>query len=696
MLYYKISHEYQFIDIDQSVSWAEKAITEAKRLKFKKGVAYSLIQIGNIEQIRANYTKAESYNLEALDILRKIGDRAGEAICFNNLGIIYHDRNEYSRALSYYHRSLITNRELGRKPGEAISLFCIGTVYENMARYDSALVFYFAGQEISEDINDSKLMAYADVSLANVYYSMQDYQKAWQYNIEASKLYERAGNKLGQIKVYNALGQLAVLKDSLDKAVWFYTQSLNASREIQSNNDVSYSLFSLAQVYERRGMTDSAFNMYREAYKAYSNEGSTENAAHALISMARIENGLKNYEKAGGYLIEAYNLADSAGTPKVLMDVNKEIALTFYGLKDYKSAFLYYRNYSDLKDSVMNLERQNQILDLQTRYETEKKEKENRLLKQEQRILQMTRNFLLAGAGMLLVIAFLILRNLRIKKKDNELLRKQKEEIRQQKEIVEEQKKEITDSIRYARRIQSAILPSEELVKSVAPESFILYLPRDIVSGDFYLLRSLDDQTTVICAADCTGHGVPGAFMSMLGLSLLSDIINNNKSGIIAGTCTSADILGTLRVRVKDALSQTGKEGEAKDGMDMSLCIINRRAMQMHYAGANNSVYIISEGSLTELKSTRNPIGIYVAEKDFVNNIITINPGSAVYLFSDGYSDQISTEGSKFLSKNLKHFLEEIAYLPMEQQHELLLQKHLAFRGTEEQVDDILLIGIRI
>jgi len=696
MLYYRISHELQFMDINKSVEYAEMAIIEARRLKFNKGIAYSLVQLGNIEQTKAEYSKAEELNLQALELMEKINDKAGEAICYNNLGIISHSRNDYSKGLEFYRKSLSLNQELGRSSGEAVSLFCIGTVYENMAQYDSALRYYFKAQQISEKINDDRLRAYALVSLANVYYYMQDYLKAFDYNIEASEIYSRTGNKLGLIKVYSSLGQLAGLRDSLDRAVWFYKKSLQVSEEIMSKNDISNALFALARVYEQRGLIDTAFSNYQRAYSNYISEGNSENAAFSLIAMARIEKLKGNFEKSEKLLTEASELAEKIGAPNLLQDVYYEAALTFSARNDFKSAFLYLQKYDDIKDSVMSLEKQNQILDLQTRYETEKSEKENEILKQEQKILQITRDFLLGGALMLAITAFFILRSLIIKKRDNKLLQKQKEEINRQKEIVEGQKKEITDSIHYARRIQSAILPSEEIIRNLSNELFVLYLPRDIVSGDFYLIRHLDTEITIVSAADCTGHGVPGAFMSMLGVSLLNDIINSNKELIISRDFTPADILNSLRYRVKSALSQTGREGEAKDGMDMSLCVFNRRTMEMQYAGANNSVYIVSEGRLTEIKSVRNPIGIYIAEKEFVNNIIKLKPDSIVYLFSDGYSDQINPAGSKFLSKNLKLMLEEIYNLPLAEQESILLRKHQDFRGTEEQVDDILLMGVRI
>jgi sigma-B regulation protein RsbU (phosphoserine phosphatase) len=344
----------------------------------------------------------------------------------------------------------------------------------------------------------------------------------------------------------------------------------------------------------------------------------------------------------------------------------------------------------------MTVEKQKQILELQTRYETDKKEKENEILRKDQQILQTTRNSLIIGALLLLIIAVLIFRSLSLKKRDNRLLREQKEEIERQKEIVEIQKTAITDSIRYARRIQSAMLPPGEFLNYYLPDSFILYLPRDIVSGDFYWLRSLSEKRIMICVADCTGHGVPGAFMSMLGMSLINDIVNINEDRILNNDFTPADILNELRERIKSSLRQTGKDGEARDGMDLSLCFIEKDTGLLKYSGANNSVYIINNGELTELKATRNPIGIYLNETSFANNSVEIATGSVLYMFSDGYSDQIGSDGRKFLSKNFKKLVCEISHLTVTEIKEILLKTHLDFRKEEEQVDDILVLGIKV
>jgi serine phosphatase RsbU (regulator of sigma subunit) len=276
------------------------------------------------------------------------------------------------------------------------------------------------------------------------------------------------------------------------------------------------------------------------------------------------------------------------------------------------------------------------------------------------------------------------------------MLTEQRDEINRQKEIVETQKTAITDSIRYAKRIQSAMLPPVETLGNYLPDSFVLYLPRDIVSGDFYLVRELTGNLLLVCAADCTGHGVPGAFMSMLGMSLLNDIINLNQELIIKNEFKPSDILNELRNRVKSSLRQTGKEGEARDGMDLSLCLVDKVSGTVNYSGANNPIYVVNNGNLTEYKAVRNPIGIYLNEVSFRDDIISLLPGSVIYMFSDGFSDQIGKNGSKFLSKNLKKVLSEISHKQPADISQILHNKHLDWRGEEEQVDDILVLGFRI
>jgi serine phosphatase RsbU (regulator of sigma subunit) len=222
-------------------------------------------------------------------------------------------------------------------------------------------------------------------------------------------------------------------------------------------------------------------------------------------------------------------------------------------------------------------------------------------------------------------------------------------------------------------------------------DHFVFYKPRDIVSGDFYWIGE-DSNHIFFTVADCTGHGVPGAFMSTLGISTLNEIITN-RSDLHAHT-----VLNLLRAKIKTSLHQTGKEGEAADGMDIAFCILHKNRKSLEFSGAYNPLFIFQGGEIKEYKADRMPIGIYVGEKEsFTNFEINVNSGDIIYIFSDGFADQFGgPEGSKYKKASLKKFLHTIAHLPMEEQGILLEKEFERWRGKDEQIDDIAILGIRI
>jgi len=281
--------------------------------------------------------------------------------------------------------------------------------------------------------------------------------------------------------------------------------------------------------------------------------------------------------------------------------------------------------------------------------------------------------------------------------KTNEEIMQQKEEIEAQRDEIEAQRdhifkqnEDITQSIEYAKRIQTAVMPKKNEIDAILPEHFVLFKPRDIVSGDFYWMGKKSNKI-IVAAADCTGHGVPGAFMSMLGISFLNEIVNGDNE------TKPSLILNRLRYLIKSTLSQTGKEGESKDGMDIALCVIDLESKSLEYAGAYNPLYLIRNGELIETKADKMPVGIHLAEKDsFTNSFLSFEKGDCIYLFSDGYVSQFGGEyGRKYMAKPFKKMLAIISEKPMETQCEMLEQEFEEWRGFNPQVDDILVIGIR-
>jgi len=260
--------------------------------------------------------------------------------------------------------------------------------------------------------------------------------------------------------------------------------------------------------------------------------------------------------------------------------------------------------------------------------------------------------------------------------------------VAKQKTLLEHQNKEVTDSINYAERIQKAILPSHRLIESYLPKSFVVYLPKDIVSGDFYWVEKKGNKV-FFAVADCTGHGVPGAMMSVIGQNALNRVINE------FGLTKPSEILDKLSTLVEEAFSKSGSD--VRDGMDISLCSLDAANNKLEYAGANNPLYVYTNNELKEIKATKQPIGRFESKVPFVNHEVTVKTGDAVYLFSDGIADQFGgPDGKKYKYKRVKELLLQNHTKPHSEQKNNIITEFVSWKAKQEQIDDVCLMGIKI
>jgi serine phosphatase RsbU (regulator of sigma subunit) len=294
---------------------------------------------------------------------------------------------------------------------------------------------------------------------------------------------------------------------------------------------------------------------------------------------------------------------------------------------------------------------------------------------------------IILGALFIIIIGIVRFRERQLKK-DKRILETR---VKERTVKIEAQKQEITSSIEYASRIQMAMLPEDWHFRYSFSDYFIIFKPRDIVSGDLYWIGE-DEKHIFFTVADCTGHGVPGAFMSTLGISTLDEIITNN-TDLKANT-----VLNLLREKIKTSLHQTGKQGEATDGMDVAFCILHKDRKKLEFSGAYNSLLIFQDGELREFRADRMPIGIYYGEKEtFTNYEIKVQKGDTIYIFSDGFADQFGgPKGSKYMKYNLKRLLSEIYQRPMSEQKSILENEFEKWKGSSDQIDDVTILGVRI
>ena len=331
---------------------------------------------------------------------------------------------------------------------------------------------------------------------------------------------------------------------------------------------------------------------------------------------------------------------------------------------------------------------------METKYESVKKEEKIAKLNQTKelqesklKIEKTQRIILIAGMIFMLILLVVIFKSYSQKKKSNIEIQKQRDEANKQKAIVEEKNSDILESITYAKRIQEAILPANSIINNYLKEYFILYKPKDIVSGDFYWFHTIDDNNILFSVIDCTGHGVPGAFMSIVGNNSLNKAVQEQNLII------PSQILTSLNKTVIDIVKQGDRNVE--DGMDLALCNLNLSSLVLQYAGAYNPLYIIREKELIEIKADRYSIGNM--DSVFKNHEIQLQSGDSIYIFSDGYSDQFGgEEDKKYSAKRLKELFIRISFEPMEKQETILLDEFNNWKSNQDQLDDICIMGIKI
>ncbi|MDP2387911.1 MAG: SpoIIE family protein phosphatase [Bacteroidota bacterium] len=498
-------------------------------------------------------------------------------------------------------------------------------------------------------------------------------------------LYKRSKNYKNMYSVLLNLSSRYTLTNMLDKAKRCF-EELDSLKEYQGTTNIYY-------YNQNKGIFEVRLKNYKVAeeyltiaWKFAHEKKMIDSEATILTYLgqnSRLSGDLKQAEE---YLLSSEKIGKENALDHELLEAYDEIIMLYNDAKDFKKAFDYQKLKEELSKKLMNLERVNKIAALEKKLALSEKQKEVDLEKVHTEEEQNKSKRLIAGmigTGIIaLLLVFLFIRT-----------RKLKNKIHEKSVIVEEKQREILDSIHYAKRIQRALLTPETYIKKYLNDFFILYKPKDIVSGDFYWSVYYENKF-YLAVADCTGHGVPGAFMSMIGINLLNEII-------IERRCSNPGlILDIMREEVIRNLNAEGAEEESRDGMDIVLFKIDLQTKQIEFAGANNSLYVLhsNNNELKEYKGNKMPVGKHMDHIDsFDRHNLQLTSGDILYLFTDGYPDQFGgPKGKKFKYKQLEELLHKNAHLPMNMQRETLNLAFEEWRTDYEQVDDVCIIGIRL
>jgi serine phosphatase RsbU (regulator of sigma subunit) len=593
---------------------------------------------------------------------------------------------------------------------------------------DSALIYADEAYKLAHNGRTDYLTCKTALRLGIVYQNISNYKKATEYYKEGAKLAEKIGNKKLLAQAYNCFGNLFALQKQLSQASEYFNKALVISKEINDVRKVAVILSNLANIeYSKAYVSNDYTNcnlVYKEALEwavlakdtemqistvgnwgmSYSDEGkfdlSIEKLNYAinlakesnhqsdLISLyhylGRTQTFMKQYDKALASYGESLRLAFEFKDVDFQSENYFCLAELNYDIGKYKEAYDFFEKFKTTEDTLTNKAVINELNTIKIKYDTEKKQKEIELLKVNANKDKIMKISLLIGSLFLLALAFLLFNRYKLKSKTNLLLETQNA-------IITEKNKDISDSINYAKKIQDAILPNSNDIKKVFPNSFVLSMPKDVVSGDFYWFTE-NETYKIFVVADCTGHGVPGAFMSMIGTTLLNNIVNERKN------YRPDIILNELRKSIITDLKQ-GEDSQNKDGMDVSLICINKETNVLQVACANNPIWIVKQDNLLiEIKADKQPIG-YVSsnQKDFTLQSLELEKGDIVYQFTDGFADQFGgIKGKKFKYSQLKEIIIGLKSTSINEQGDVLKQVFTKWKDNVEQIDDVLISGIKI
>ncbi|MBI2722778.1 MAG: tetratricopeptide repeat protein [Bacteroidetes bacterium] len=605
----------------------------------------------------SHYQKATESILRAVKEFTATGNKAGVAKAYNNLGNVNFKTGKFTDAVKYHFASLKINESIGNKKGVASSLNNMANIYASRGNNKEALAKYFEALNVylAEDIKVGIGNAYNNIAL--VYSQLNNYDSAAFYTQKAFNIRTMINDKRGIASCLSNLGVFSLEQRKFDEAVTYFKKALEAKEDLNDLSGVGAECKNLATVY-----------VYLEKPK---------------IALEYVQRALEIAKQTGS--LDETKSAYSVG------------AMALEKIGDFKKAYAYQKLYITLNDSDLVEKNARIITEMNTKYETEKKEKENQLLQiqndlstetiKQQKII----TYLVVGGLMLtLFLAYFIFKGLKKQKQANSIISNQKKEVEKQKDLVDEKQKEILDSIHYAKRIQNTLLAHKDFLDENLTNNFVLFKPKDIVSGDFYWATKAQanaEELFYLAVCDSTGHGVPGAFMSLLNIGFLSEAIKEKD------IFEPHQVFNYVRMRLVESISKE----EQKDGFDGILLCINKTTGKITYAAANNNPVIVSNNTVINLKADKMPVGKGERQNSFTLFDLELLPNDTLYLFTDGYPDQFGgPKGKKFKYKQLEDLLVSNNALPLNQQTLLLENVFDNWKGNLEQIDDVLVVGLKL
>jgi serine phosphatase RsbU (regulator of sigma subunit) len=646
-----------------------------------------------------------------------IHDQNGLAGCFYLLGSIYSDKGLYLKSKELLLKSIIIRSEIGDELGLGAGYSFLGSTYAYLGDYMQGIEYIQKSITLREKNNDKRGLANSYLSLYKIYIDIGESDKALESELKSLDICREINDLQCVSGRLTNLGEIYQDKGDYQKALTYHFLALAISKQVNIKNRI-------AEVHENIAKNYNYTKRYADAIKHLDSclqirklIGDEEGQVSARLVLSQINYNQQQLKDAIENGTRALNAGLMLNLPYLIKDAHQLLSNSYDKLNNTDKALYHYKQYIVLRDSLYNIDKTKEIVRKELEFNFNKKEElqklevAKKLAETDAESRKQKMIILFTVFGILILTALLIFGiyqyrlklssekklqylNSDLNLKNYQLLEKS-DIIELQHSTIHQKNKEITDSIRYAQKIQTAMMPLKHEFASYFKDSFVLFEPKDIISGDFFWITEKNDKI-IFATGDCTGHGVPGGFMSMLGVSLLNEIINEHD------LTEPALILSRLRKKVITALRQKGLSGEQQDGMDMTICVIDKTNLTLQYAAANHSFYLIRKNEsgylMEEYKGDKQPVGIFGSDlKPFKQYKVELKKDDVVYTMTDGYADQFGgPKGKKFKYKQLKEMLLSIQDHNLTDQEEIIKQRFTNWKGQLEQVDDVTIIGIRV
>jgi serine phosphatase RsbU (regulator of sigma subunit)/Tfp pilus assembly protein PilF len=648
----------------------------------------------NLAQSTANvnYDSSVAYAQKGLTIAARLNDNYWKGRCYYQMGLAGYYFGHSKEAVDHFSNAVFfLEKDSAKTYWVAKSLNGMGNAQRPLGREKEATDNYLEAQKIFEKLHDKKGLAGVYNNLGIVFMEEGQQEKALEYYRIARRMNIEISNKPWLGKNLSNMGNAFFNLRNYDSAEYYFRESQKISLAINDSSDWALDVMNLGNVYTSKKDFKKAQAQFDAALKFDRDDGRESDMANVMHNLAGLYIETGDFASAKLYLDSSFAIATKYNDLAMLVQIYETYAVFYDKTGDYKNAFIYYGLYATKKDSINTTDMKSQMDQMEESLREAGLKEKNEKLEEEKLRSNIISYAAVGGIVLVLALGFVLFKRYQLKKRANLQLTAHNKMIESQKAIIEQKNLDISDSINYAKRIQETLLPDLSSFHAAFPDSFIFFRPRDIVSGDFYWFASKDGKR-LVAAVDCTGHGIPGAFMSMIGNAFLQEIVNGK------GITKPADILSELRFLVINALKQKGQAGEQHDGMDISLCCFDENNKSVEWAGANNPLWILRNNECIEVEPDKRPIGFFRGQgMPFTNHRVELQKNDILFLFTDGYTDQFGgPKQKKMMKKNFKKILLAAANEPGEIQKKILAEKFDAWKGKLDQVDDVCVIGIRV